>query len=155
MHFIGQVIVKRPYRGDLPGPGGGRQAVFRAAAVLILDPVAAQIRHVAVDIRQRDGCHKRKIHIHNIDFIQSAIRKVRIADLFHVAEEIPQVQIIFIHRPAGMRFDGFMVSQKIPQDLRRLCAIIQHVQLAECRFHSRSNPVKTGHFRGGAHFPLP
>ena len=126
MHFIGQVIVKRPDGSDFPGPGGRCEAVFRAAAVLVLNTVPAQIGHVAVDIRQRDGRHKREIHIHNIDFIQRAIRKVRIADLFHVAEEIPQVKIIFIYRPAGMCFDGFMVSQKIPQDLRRLCAIIQH-----------------------------
>ena len=114
MHFIGQVIVKRPDGSDLPGPGGRCQAVFRAAAVLVLNAVPAQIGHIAVDIRQRDRRHKRKIHIHDVDLIQRFIRQVRITDLLHIAEEIPQVQIIFIHRPAGMRFDGFMVSQKIP-----------------------------------------
>ena len=63
MHLIGEVVVKRPDRGDLPGPGRGVQAVAGIPAVLVLDPVPAEIGQISVDVRQRHRGHKVKIHI--------------------------------------------------------------------------------------------
>ena len=57
MHLIGEVVVKRPDRGDLSGPGRGVQAVAGIPAVLVLDPVPAEVRHVAVNVRQGHGGH--------------------------------------------------------------------------------------------------
>ena len=48
MHLIGEVVVKRPDRGDLPGPGRGVQAVARIPAVLVLDPVQKLIVRYAI-----------------------------------------------------------------------------------------------------------
>ena len=126
MHLLGEVIVERPDGGDFTGPGCGVQTVFRIAAVLILDAVAAEIGHVAVNVRQRDGAHKLQIHVHNTDLIQRLVPQPRIAGLFDVAEEIPQVEIVFVDGASGMGFDGFMIRQEIPQDLRRFGTIVDH-----------------------------
>ena len=126
MHLIGQVIIKGPDGGDFPGSGCGIEAVFRIAAVLVLHAVTAEIGHIAIDIRQRDTGHEVQIHIHDVDLIQLLVRKRGVTNLFHVAEEIPQVQKVFVDRSLGMGFDGLMIGQKIPQDLRCFSAVINH-----------------------------
>lgn len=128
MHFVGQVVIKRPDSGNFPGPGRGVQAVIGIAAVLMLNAVTAEIGHVAVDIRQRHAGHEIQIHIHDVDLIQRFAGELRVTDLFHVAEEIPQVQEVFVDRALGMRFDSLVVREKIPQNLRRFGAVIRHIE---------------------------
>jgi len=77
VHLIGEVVVKRPDRGDLPGPGCGVQAVAGIPAVLVLDPVPAEVRHVAVNVRQGHGGHEVQIHVHNVDLIQRPVTQGR------------------------------------------------------------------------------
>ena len=126
MHLVGQVVVEGPDGGDFPGPGGGVQAVSGPGAVGVLDPVPSQIRHVAVDVRQGHRAHEVQIHIGDIDLVQSFSSQRWVAGLLEISEEIPQVQIVLIGRPAGMGFDGLMVRQEVPQDLRCLSAVIRH-----------------------------
>ena len=70
MGLVGEVIVERTNAGDLSGPGGGVEAVFRAAAVGVEDPVSAEVGHVAVDIREGHGGHKIQIYVRDIDLVQ-------------------------------------------------------------------------------------
>ena len=126
MGLVGQIPVEGPDGGDLPGPGGGVEAVVRVGAVVVLGPVPAQVGHIAVDVRQRDAGHEVQIHVQDVDLIQGPAGKAGVPDLFHVAEEIPQVQEVFVHGAPGVGLDGLMVREKVPQDLRRLGAVIGH-----------------------------
>ena len=126
MHLIGEVVVKRPDRGDLSGPGCGVQAVAGIPAVLVLDPVPAEVRHVAVNVRQGHGGHEVQIHVHNADLIQRPVTQGWVPGLLEIAEEIPQVQKVFVHGPLGVGFDGLVVREKVPQNLRRFGAVISH-----------------------------
>ena len=124
--FVGQVIIKGADRGDFPSSGCGIKAIIRIPAVLEPNPIPAEVGHVAVDVRQGDAGHKVQVHIHNVDLVQLLFGEGRVTDLLHVAEEIPQIQIVFVHSPFGMGFDGFVIRQKVPQDLRCFGAVIVH-----------------------------
>ncbi|CAN4048876.1 Antibiotic biosynthesis monooxygenase, partial [Dysosmobacter welbionis] len=95
----------------LPGPGRGVQAVAGIPAVLVLDPVPAEVRHVAVNVRQGHGGHEVQIHVHNVDLIQRPVTQGRVPGLLEIAEEIPQVQKVFVHGPLGVGFDGLVVRE--------------------------------------------
>ena len=130
MGLVGQVIVKGADRGDFSGPGRGVQTVVRMGAVLKPDPIPAEIGHVTVDIRQLDAANKFQIHVHNTDFIQRLVSQIGITDLFHIAEEISQIQVVFIYGALGMGLDGLVIRKEIPQDLRCFGTIIRHSWLA-------------------------
>ena len=53
-----------------------------------------------------------------------------ITDLFHIAEEISQIQVVFIYGALGMGLDGLVIRKEIPQDLRCFGTIIRHSRLA-------------------------
>ena len=128
MGLVGQVIVKGADRGDFSGTGRGVQTVVRMGAVLKPDPIPAEIGHV--DIRQLDAANKFQIHVHNTDFIQRLVSQIGITDLFHIAEEISQIQVVFIYGALGMSLDGLVIRKEIPQDLRCFGTIIRHSRLA-------------------------
>ena len=130
MGLVGQVIVKGADRGDFSGPGRGVQAVVRMGAVLKPDPIPAEIGHVAVNVRQLDAADKFQIHVHNTDLIQRLVSQIGITDLFHIAEEISQIQVVFIYGALGMSLDGLVIRKEIPQDLRCFGTIIRHSRLA-------------------------
>ena len=125
--LIGQITVKRPNSGNFPGPGRGVQAIFRAAALLIQNPVPAEISHVAVDICQGHTGSKVQINIQDTDSIQRQPGQGRIAGLLEIPEKVPQIQEIFVNRASGVGFDGFVVRQEIPQDWRRFRSVICHI----------------------------
>ena len=130
MGLVGQVIVKGADRGDFSGTGRGVQAVVRMGAVLKPDPIPAEIGHVAVNVRQLDAADKFQIHVHNTDLIQRLVSQIGITDLFHIAEEISQIQVVFIYGALGMSLDGLVIRKEIPQDLRCFGTIIRHSRLA-------------------------
>ena len=130
MGLVGQVIVKGADRGDFSGTGRGVQAVVRMGAVLKPDPIPAEIGHVAVNVRQLDAADKFQIYVHNTDLIQSLVSQVGITDLFHIAEEIPKIQVVFVYGTLGMSLDGLVIRKKIPQDPRGFGTIILHTWLA-------------------------
>lgn len=130
MGLVGQVIVKGADRGDFSGTGRGVQAVVRMGAVLKPDPIPAEIGHVAVNVRQLDAADKFQIHVHNTDLIQRLVSQIGITDLFHIAEEISQIQVVFIYGALGMGLDGLVIRKEIPQDLRCFGTIIRHSRLA-------------------------
>ena len=108
--LVGQVVVKGSDGGDLPGPGRGVETVVGIGAVVVLDPVAAEVSHVAIDVRQGHRRHKLQIHIHDVDFIQRFSGECRITDLLHVAEEIPKIKEVFVDGALGMGLDGFVIG---------------------------------------------
>ena len=130
MGLVGQVIVKGADRGDFSGTGRGVQAVVRMGAVLKPDPIPAEIGHIAVNVRQLDAADKFQIHVHNTDLIQRLVSQIGITDLFHIAEEISQIQVVFIYGALGMSLDGLVIRKEIPQDLRCFGTIIRHSRLA-------------------------
>ena len=130
MGLVGQVIVKGADRGDFSGTGRGVQAVVRMGAVLKPDPIPAEIGHIAVNVRQLDAADKFQIHVHNTDLIQRLVSQIGITDLFHIAEEISQIQVVFIYGALGMGLDGLVIRKEIPQDLRCFGTIIRHSRLA-------------------------
>ena len=130
MGLVGQVIVKGADRGDFSGTGRGVQAVVRMGAVLKPDPIPAEIGHVAVNVRQLDAADKFQIHVHNTDLIQRLVSQIGITDLFHIAEEISQIQVVFVYGTLGMSLDGLVIRKEIPQDLRCFGTIIRHSWLA-------------------------
>ena len=130
MGLVGQVIVKGADRGDFSGTGRGVQTVVRMGAVLKPDPIPAEIGHVAVNVRQLDAADKFQIHVHNTDLIQRLVSQIGITDLFHIAEEISQIQVVFIYGALGMSLDGLVIRKEIPQDLRCFGTIIRHSRLA-------------------------
>ena len=113
--------------------------------MLVLYAFAAEIRHIAVDIRQRDGTQKRQVNVTNIYSVQWFVRQRRIADLLHVAEEIPHIQVVFVHRSLGVRFDGLMITEKIKQQLWRVQAIVHSVCFERSRLWSASRSAAVYH----------
>ena len=118
--FVADIVEKGADRGQLPRTGGRVQTFVRIFTMLVLHTFSAEIRHVAVDVRQRDGTQKGQVDVPDVDGVQGLVRQRRIADLFHVAEEIPHIQVVFVHRPLGVRFDGLVVAEEIQQQLRRV-----------------------------------
>ena len=106
---------------------------------------AAQIRHIAIDIRQCDAAQKRQVNIPDVDGVQRLITQCRITDLLHVAEEIPHIQVVFVHRSLGMGLDGFMVAEEIQQQLRRVQAIVHSVCFERSRLWSASRSAAVYH----------
>ena len=126
MFLIGKVIIKGTDRGDFPRSGCGSQAIIGIGAVVVLGAVAAEVGHIAVNIRQRHIRNKSKIHVHDINFVQRSTGKRWISQRFQITEKIPQIQVIFVDSPPGMGFDRFMVRKKFPQNRRRIRLIIDH-----------------------------
>ena len=149
MHLVGEVIIKGADRSDLAGPGGRVEAVVGIAAILVADPVTAEIGHVAVDVRQGDAGDKVQIDVPNVDLIQRKTSQRRVSGQFEIAEKISQVQEIFIHCALGVGFDRLMVRQKITQNLWSFRTIISH-RSSICG--NRQNRLKTA-FPGGASPP--
>ena len=128
MGFIGQVIVERPNRRQLPGAGGRVKPIVRIPAVLVLNAVPAQIGHIAINIRQRYRGDQFQIDVLDVDLVQRQARQAGVPRLLQIAEEIPQVQKVFVHGLFGMGLDGFMICKKVPQDRWGLCSVITHCQ---------------------------
>ena len=109
MHLVGEIVVERPDRGDLSSPGGRIQPIAGVRAVLMLDAVPGEIRHVAVDVRQRHRRHKAQVYVHDVDLVQRFVRQSRVPGLLEIAEKIPQVQKVFVHGPSGVGLDGLVI----------------------------------------------
>ena len=110
MGLVGEVVEKGAEGGDLPGPGGGAEAVLGPAAVLLLGPVPAEIGQISIDIRQGDGADKGSVHIHDGDLIPGRVPQRTVPGLLHVAKEVSQVQEIFVYSFLGVGLDGLMVG---------------------------------------------
>ena len=92
----------------------------------MLSAISTEIGHIVVNIRQRNLLYKADVYITYRDFVQ---RKTLQGGGFlplQIAEEIPEIQKIFVDRSGGVRFDGQMVAQKIPQNRGGFCAIVIH-----------------------------
>ena len=88
--------------------------------------LAAQIGHIAIDIRERDGGHEIEIDVQNGYFIQLQTAQRRVARLLEITEKVPQIEKVFVHGFSGVRLDRFMVGKKVAQDRRRFGTVIVH-----------------------------
>ena len=116
-------------------------------AVLMQHTVTAQVAHIIIDIAERHVFDEIEIDIHNVDFAELAALERRITDLLEIAEKIPHVEEVFIDGVLRVRFDGFVVRQKVPQNRRRFGAIIDHSNqlLIKMRHYSKTSPSQTYH----------
>ena len=90
-------------------------------------PLAAEIGHVAVYVRQSDRFNKSEVHAANVDLIQRQAPQIRLPQLADIPQEVSEVQIVFIDRFQRVGLDGFMLGQKIDQYFGRVLAVIQHL----------------------------
>ena len=120
MTFVAYIVEKGADRGQFSRPGSRVQTFVRIFTMLMLYAFAAQIRHIAIDVRQCDAAQKRQVNIPDVDGVQRLITQRRITDLLHIAEKIPHIQVVFVHRSLGVRFDGLMITEKIQQQLWRV-----------------------------------
>ena len=88
--------------------------------------LAAQIGHIAVDVRERDGGYEIEIDVQNGYFIQLQTAQRRVARLLEITEKVPQIEKVFVHGFSGVRLDRFMVRKKVAQDRRRFGTVIVH-----------------------------
>lgn len=84
----------------------------------MLQPVAAQVRQIVVDVRQADRADEREIDVADVDLIERKLVELGISGTLHIAEEIAQIQIVFIDRALRVRLDRLVVREKIEQDLQ-------------------------------------
>ena len=84
----------------------------------MLHTVTAEIRHIAVNIRQGNGPDQSQVNIHNIDLIKGHLAQRRIAQTLDIAKEIPQIQKVFIHSAPRVRLDGLVIAEEICQNTR-------------------------------------
>ena len=95
----------------------------------MLGPVTAQVIHVGVDIAQRDRPGQVQIHVVNRNFIQlGGTRRFAFFNL-HIAEEVAQIQVVFIHRFSGVTLNGLMIHQKVPQNRRSSQTVVICIQI--------------------------
>ena len=113
MPLVADIVEKRADRGQLPGARGGIQAFVRNFTMLVLDAFTAEIRQVAVNVRQSDPGNKRQINVADVNLIQALAAQRRVAELLQIAKEISHVQIVFVHGALRVRLDGFVVAEEI------------------------------------------
>ena len=94
----------------------------------MLYAIPAQVRQIAVNIRQRNARDEINVDVADVDSVQRLVGQRRIALLLQIPEEIPHVQIVFIHRALGVRLDGLVVTEEIQQQLGRIQTIV-HSQI--------------------------
>ena len=90
----------------------------------MLDPITAEIAHIAVHVAEGHRASQVQIQVVDGDLIQLSGPGRQAALQFDVAEEIAQVQVVFIRSFLGMSLDGLMVDQKVPQQLGRIQFIV-------------------------------
>ena len=95
----------------------------------MLGPVTAQVIHVGVDIAQRDRPGQVQIHVVNRNFIQLGGTWCFAFFDFHIAEEVAQIQVVFIHRFSGVTLNGLMIHQKVPQNRRSSQTVVICIQI--------------------------
>ena len=104
----------------------------------MLHTVTAEVRQIAVNIRQRDAGNEGQIHVANVDLTETLLRKRRVALLLQITEKIPQIQIVFVHRALGVRLDGLVVAEEIQQQLGRILTVVHSVCFERSRLWSAS-----------------
>ena len=122
--LVAQIPIKGADGGQLPGPGGGVQSLGGPVAVGVKHPVPAEVGHVGVDFRQGHGAHEGQVHVPDVHGLHGLLLQRRIPGPFQIAEKIPQVQIIFVHRPLGVGLDGLMIRQEIQQNFRGILPVV-------------------------------
>ena len=90
----------------------------------MLYTITAKIGQIAVNVRQCDAGNEVNIHVTDVDLVQRFTGKRRVTLLLQIAKEISHIQIVFIHGALRMRFDGFVVAEKIQQQLGRIGTVI-------------------------------
>ena len=126
MGLLGKIVEEGAEGGDFPGTGGGGESVASPAAVGLLGPVAAEVGQIAVDVCQGDGADKRDVHVQDGNLVPGRILERTVPGLLHIAEEIAQIQKVLVHGFPGVRLDGLVVRQKVPQDLGRFVLVAVH-----------------------------
>ena len=93
----------------------------------MLDPIPAEVVHVAVDVAEGNGAGQIQIQVVDGDLVQLGGPGRQTALQLDVAEEIAQVQIVFVRGFFGMALNGLMVDQEVPQQLGRVPFIVVSV----------------------------
>ena len=132
MPLIAQIIEKRADGRELARAGSRAQSFVRNFTILVLQPVAAQVRQIVVDVRQADRADEREIDVADVDLIERKLVELGISGTLHIAEEIAQIQIVFIDRALRVRLDRLVVREKIEQDLRRIFSVIHCIFSRGC-----------------------
>ena len=140
LRLAGEVFVKRSDGGGFSGPRRGGQARAGVRAVGMDNPVAGQVIHIGVYVAEGHGPDQVQIHVVNADLVQRRVPGYAAAVQLQKAEKIPQVQKIFVHRPAGVALNGLVIHKKIPQKRRRFQTIICHGCLKRCPDGGDQNP---------------
>ena len=124
MPFIANIVKKRTNCSQFTGARSSVQTFVRNFTILVLYTITAKIGQIAVNIRQCDAGNEVNIHVTDVDLVQRFAGKRRITLLLQIAKEISHIQIVFIHGALRMRFDGFVVAEKIQQQLGRIGTVI-------------------------------
>ena len=124
MTLVANVVEKRSDRGQFSSPRCCVQAFVRNFTILMLQPVAAQIRQISVNIRQGDIGNECKTNVADVDLVQRQTGQRGVSCLLQKTEKIPHIQVVFIHRALRMRLDGLMVAEKVQQQLRSIQTVI-------------------------------
>ena len=95
-----------------------------AKQLILLNYLAEEMKELGLEDVEVDA------NVAYVDLIQGTVRKSRVSELLHIAEEIAQVQIIFINGFLRMGFHRFVVRQKLQQDLRRVRSVIHGHDIA-------------------------
>ena len=70
MNLVGQVVVKGSQRGNFARSVRSIQTILRFNTILMQNPFTTQIRHVTIDVCQRDRGYEIQIDIHNVNLVK-------------------------------------------------------------------------------------
>ena len=97
MDLVAKIVKKRTKCSHFSGPGRGRKSFVGMIAVRPVQSISTEVGQVTVNIRKGDGADELDANVAYVDLIQGTVRKSWVPELLHIAEEIAQVQIIFIN----------------------------------------------------------
>ena len=84
----------------------------------MLDPVTAEVAHVAVHVTEIHRTGQIQIQVADVDLIQRRVTGHPAFFNFNVAEEVAQIQIVFVHGFLGVALNGLVVDQEVAEQLR-------------------------------------
>ena len=122
-HLLGahrQIFVEGFDGRKFPCSGGRRNAVIRRRGVRIRCTVISEIRQEIKDFRRGNLPNKFNVYIFNRNIIQPGIDGHVATHQLDEPKEHAKVEIVLGNGLLRLAFDGLVVCQKIPQNLRTI-----------------------------------
>ena len=122
-----QVLIERLDGRELPSTAGSLDPALRHSLIRPRHPIIGKVGEEVKNFRLGDRAQKVQVDVPNVDGLQIRINGHLTAHEFHKPQKHPQVQVVFMNRQRRLALDIFVVSQKVPQNLRTVTVLLHGI----------------------------